>query len=176
MDLDEDDDQLGSVTSLGLSRVLASAGIDPNAFSNFFEKNGESSSRRFAEVDAEDGEEKYEDDVSDGELPEESAEDKAARAREATARKREEERWYRRALEEQARPPPVPKPQPKAESQQERLRKVWPEFEKGKRLKMTEVLYETPAERAAYKEATNRKKRRKLNGYNECGFHALDTR
>jgi transcription initiation factor TFIID subunit 1 len=191
MDIDEDD-QLGSVTSLGLHRVLASAGVDPNSFASFFDKttsgsgdgagpSSASASRHFGEIEAEDDQEKYEDDISEDELPAESAEDARAREREQAVRKAEEDRWFRRAMEMQRAGPGLQsgvkigddekrrrKKEKERQAQRERVKSIWPEFRTGQRLRMTEVLYETPADKRAHEEVMARKKRRKVETRDTC--------
>jgi hypothetical protein len=156
--MDADEDDLGASSSFGLNRVLASSGIDPAAFSNFFSKSGRSSSA-FADVDANSDEDRYEDDISDAESPIENVEDVRAREREQAAAKAEEERWYRRAMEMQ-RDIGKAKVQEKVTGEMDRVREVWPEFEIGRRLRMTEVFYETPKQRRGWE--ASRRKRRKL--------------
>jgi len=152
MDLDEDD--VGASSSFGLNRVLASSGIDPNAFSSFFSKTGGTSSSAFADLDANSDSDKYEDDVSDIEQP---VEDVRARERE----KADEERWYRRAMEMQ-KEAEKRKVQDKVFDEMDRVREVWPDFVKGRRLRMTEVFYETPKQKRGWAVAFNKKKRRKV--------------
>lgn len=196
MDIDEED-QLGSVTSLGLHRVLASAGVDPNSFASFFDKttsgsgvgagpSSASASRHFGEIEAEEDQEKYEDDISEDELPAESAEDARAREREQAVRKAEEDRWVRRAMEMQRAGPQTGvalgddekrrrKKEKERREQRERVKSIWPEFRTGQRLRMTEVLYETPADKRAHEEVMARKKRRKVEPRDtcECGSSGL---
>lgn len=164
--MESDEDELGASSSFGLHRVLASSGVDPAAFSDFFSKTGGTSSRAFADVDANSDEDRYEDDVSDGGLPAENVEEVRAREREQTAIKAEEARWYRKAMEMQ-RDEGKRKVQEKVLDEVERVREVWPEFEKGRRLKMTEVFYETPKQRRGREVGFNRRKRRKV-GIQEC--------
>ena len=170
MDLEED--SLGG--SFGLGRVLASSGIDPSAFSSFFSKtsaNGAGpSTTAYDDVDVESDHAAYEDDISDSELPVESAEE--IRAREL--RKAEEERWVRRAqaLQAQAESEKAKAAREKRKKEREkddaaRVKALWPEFERGKRIKMSEVFYETPSMRKGWRVELGRKKRRKADNI-EC--------
>lgn len=161
--MDAEEDDLGSADALGLHRVLASAGIDTNAFSNFFSKTGGKATTSFADVDADDNEDKFEDDVSDLGLPEESEEVKKAREEEKAA----EARWYRRALAMQAEVGQGEEERKKRRKEKElnevdELKRVWPGFEKGQRLSMVEVFYDTPMMRRDWAIALGKKKRRKL--------------
>ena len=146
--METEEDDFGAVSSLGLNRILADSGIDPAAFSSFFSKTGGGqSSSAFAQVEVEDDPEKYEDDVSDSELPAESAEEAQLRRKRAA----EEDRWYRRARDMQRRAEGGAEKRKRKQAQmavglEEQVKRIWPEFEMGKRLKMSEVFYETPAQ------------------------------
>ncbi|WVQ97109.1 hypothetical protein IAU59_004219 [Kwoniella sp. CBS 9459] len=175
-----EDDTLGSIGSLGLTSVLASAGVDLASLGSFLGEASGTSSRQLAEVEAEDNEDKYEDDISDDELPSESKEDAAARQREQEARRREEERWIRKGMEMQAdlagkgkgkaKEKTMVEAMGKTKEQREleEILKIWPGFEKGKRLRMSEVFYETPADRIAL--TAQSKKKRRLEGGKEWNF------
>jgi hypothetical protein len=161
--MDSDDDVIGSVGSLGLGRLLASEGVDPNALSTLLSRTGGPSSQRFAaEVELNSDEEKYMDDVSDGELPAETEEDRISRAREQA----EEARFRRKALEMMKAAVPA-KVNTQAEEEKV-VKKVWPSFEKGKRIKMSQIFYETPADKREYQINLARKKRRKLEPETIC--------
>jgi transcription initiation factor TFIID subunit 1 len=166
MDVDEDD-TLGS--AFGLGSVLAEVGVDEAALNAFLERT-EGKNSRALEAAIQQGDEKYMDDVSDGELPEENAEDRAARAREQAAIKANEERWARRAAAELAGTGPTEKEKrrrrqaERAAAEKDVVRTVWPEFRQGTVLKMSEVFYETPAARAEVVAGLMKKKRRLLDG------------
>lgn len=157
----QEDDPLES-TSLGLSRVLASAGVDTSTLSRFLPAS--STQQGFHDIDAEsDNEDKYEDDVSEHELAPESSADAARRDQE----QRDQERWVRRAMEMQAQVGKAVEgaAEKKARQRQrewEEIKRVWPAYEKGKRLKMSEVFYETPQMRQEWANELKRAKRRRL--------------
>ena len=155
MDINGDD--LGESSSFGLNRVLASSGIDPASFSSFYSKTGGISSSAFPDVDANSDSDKYEDDVSDVELPEEAQ----ARDKERAAIKADEERWYRKAMEMQ-KVGESKRVQEKVVNEMDRVKEVWPDFEKGRRLRMTEIFYETPKQRRGWETGFNRRKRQKV--------------
>ena len=159
-----DEDALGGA-SFGLSRVLADSGIDPSTFSSFFSKTGGGPSHTaFDEVDAASDEDaKYEDDVSDSDLPKESEEETRMRA----TRKAEEERWVRRAAElqrslhsEKEGAERDRKRRKKALDAEARIKLVWPDYEPGKRLRMSEIFYETPLQSRQWQKGLNRAKRK----------------
>ena len=165
--MEPNDESLGG--AFGLGRVLADSGIDSAAFSSFYSKtSGGAASQTtsaFDDVDAVlDKDVAYEDDVSDSELPAESAEE--VRAREA--RKAEEERWYQRAMAMQAQAESSRAQEERARKKKERetddaakVKGLWPDFLQGKRLKLSEVFYETPRMKSAWAKNLERKKRRK---------------
>ncbi|WRT63957.1 uncharacterized protein IL334_000884 [Kwoniella shivajii] len=171
-----EDEALGSVGSFGLSSVLASAGIDINSLGSFLGEGSGTSSRQIAEIEAEDNEDKYEDDISDDGLPAENDEDTEARKREQEARKREEERWIRKGMElamEADKGKGKGKlmdgmGKSKKEKELDQLRTIWPGFEKGKRLRMSEIFYETPADRKAI--LLQKRKKRRLEKGKEFTF------
>ncbi|KAK4687485.1 hypothetical protein P7C73_g2628, partial [Tremellales sp. Uapishka_1] len=165
MDDLEDESEFGA---LGLQSILAQAGIDSNAVSSFLDKEGHSS-RELREIDVE-APEKYEDDVSEGELPEEDAADVRARQIEDAKRKKEEERYIRIAYEQHRKENSAVTMAERARrkkdmegSEMDQVKRIWPEFAKGERLRMSEVFYETPAQKKGYEMGLVRKKRRKLN-------------
>ncbi|WWD18061.1 hypothetical protein CI109_102508 [Kwoniella shandongensis] len=174
--MSSEDDTLGSIGAFGLHSILASTGVDPSSLSAIFGEASATSSKHFAEVEAEDDDAKYEDDLSDEDhLPAEREEDMLAREREQEARKREEERWIRKGMElAQSQAGEGGKGKGKAtivDKKEEGLRKVkkiWPEFEHGKRLRMSEVFYQTPADKQAI--TLQKKKRRKVEGNIEYSF------
>jgi hypothetical protein len=163
--MDSDEDDLGTA---GLDKVLASVGVDVSSFSSFFSKSGGQDDRGgnlLAGVDVDSGDEdKYEDDISDGELPQENIEDVRKREREQARRKLEEERLIRRGLElqKQVSGTAGKKTIKKEEDQGDIVQRVWPDFTKGKRLRMSEVFYETPGQRRSYEVGFQKAKRRKL--------------
>ncbi|KAK8865758.1 hypothetical protein IAR55_000905 [Kwoniella newhampshirensis] len=173
--MSSEDDTLGSIGAFGLHSILASTGVDPSSLSAIFGEASATSSRHFAEVEAEDDDGRYEDDLSDNDLlPAENAEDVAAREREQQARKREEERWIRKGMElaQAGGPTDNPKGKGKAVDKKEqglrKVKKIWPDFEQGKILRMSQVFYETPADRKA--DESQRKKRRRVEGGQEYSY------
>jgi hypothetical protein len=159
--MDEGDDFLGS---LGLGKLLASEGVDSSGLNTLLSRGGEASaSNELANVDNDsDDDAKYEDDLSDHDLLPETEAEKAARAKE----KQEEARYRRMALQmnkelEAKRSADKGKTKSK-EDPKDVVKRIWPEFEPGRRLRMTDVLYETPYAREQYKEASYRRKRRKV--------------
>ncbi|WVR05721.1 hypothetical protein IAU60_002745 [Kwoniella sp. DSM 27419] len=171
-----EDETLGSIGSLGLSSILASAGVDISSLGSFLGEASGTSSKQLAEVEAEDDEDKYEDDLSDGELPAESHEDAMARQREQELRRREEERWIRKGMEMQAGKGKgrmadgdgETGKKTKNEMELEKMLSIWPGFEKGKRLRMSEVFYETPADKVSL--AAQRKKKRRVEDGRTISF------
>ncbi|WWC66567.1 uncharacterized protein I206_100470 [Kwoniella pini CBS 10737] len=169
-----EDEALGSVASFGLSSVLAGAGIDLSSLGSFLGEGGGSSSKQIAEIEAEDNDEdKYmSDPFSDGDV-EENAED---RKREEEARKREEERWIRKGMElannlsigDKGKSKMVDNVKSKKEKELDQVKKIWPGFEPGKRLRMSEVFYETPQDRRTL--AIQKRKKRKLQNRKEMSF------
>jgi hypothetical protein len=163
---DRDDADLEFTGLSGLDRVLASVGVDASAFSDFYSKTSGGNSKSsgiLATVDVDSGDDdKYEDDISDHELQPESAADVAARKKsEADA-----ERMIRRGLalqkEIQQNRGTVTVKKNKEQEEKETVRRTWPEFKQGDRLRMSEVFYETPAERREYEARLARVKRRKV--------------
>ncbi|WWC99494.1 hypothetical protein V866_006397 [Kwoniella sp. B9012] len=168
-----EDEALGSVASFGLSSVLASAGIDLSSLGSFLGEGSGGSSRQIAEIEAEDNDEdKYEDDISVDELPGE--EDAEQRKRDEERRKKEEERWIRKGLEltsaidkgKGKEKETVEKT--KKEKELEQVMKIWPNFDKGKRLRMSEVFYETPQDKRLL--AIQKRKKRRLENGKEFSF------
>ncbi|WVQ71168.1 hypothetical protein IAR50_000693 [Cryptococcus sp. DSM 104548] len=169
-----EDDALSSVT-FGLGRILQDAGVDPSSLSSFLGDNSEST-KGLTQVELSDDDDnaKFEDDISDAEL-EGGEEERAQRAREAETRKREEERWRKKGLEMMKQSMAKDKAKKekrklessevKEETELDKVLKIWPDFAKGKRLRMTEVIYETPAELGIWNE--ERKKRRVEEGGKE---------
>jgi len=164
--MSNDEEDLGLSGLSGLDRVLASVGVDVSAFSSFYSKTSGGNSKAsgiLADVDVDSGDDdKYEDDISDKELQPESAEDIAARKKsEADA-----ERMIRRGLqlqrEIQQKGEDVSVKKDKEEEAREAVKKNWPDFAKGRRLRMSEVFYETPAQKRGYELAFTKAKRRKL--------------
>lgn len=166
-----DENDLGASSSLGLGRILASSGVDPAAFSSFFSKTGGNSSSAFADLDAaSDNSDKYEDDISDTSLPGENVEELRSREREQAAVQAEQERWYRRAKEMQREQDEGSGTRVKVEKVLDEIgmvKEIWPGYEKGGRLRMTEVFYETPKQRKGWELGFSKRKRRKI-GVQEC--------
>lgn len=164
--MSNEDDALGS--AFGLGKVFADIGVevDSNALSAFLEREEGAASRDIAEViQADDADDKFMDDVSEGSLEEERAEDREARRREQAAIKAEEARWARRAAAEMAGLGPSLADRKKKREREEEghkdiLKKIWPDFSHGKLLKMSEIFYETPADRANYANNLVKRKRR----------------
>lgn len=163
-----EDETLSSLGSLGLSRILASAGIDPSSIGSFLGDAGQSS-KELTQVELDEDDAKFEDDISDDELPEEGEEERRQREIDREARKREQERWMRKGLEmmkksmeQQQTKEKKGKKADDGKTQEERdleeARKIWPDFDKGKRLRMSEIFYETPADVRALE--AKRKKRK----------------
>lgn len=162
--MDGEDEFLGS---LGLGKLLASEGVDSSGLSTLLSRGGggeASTSAQFADVDNQDSDDeaKYEDDLSDNDLPETEAE-KMARAKE----RQEEARYKRMALQmnqelEDSRAAKGKGKGKATNDPKDVVRRVWPDFEPGRRLRMTDVLYETPQMRHQYERESQRKKRRKV--------------
>lgn len=108
------------------------------------------------------------DDVSDTELPAETAEDQQARARERA----EEARYRRKAMEYGKRLAEEGVKVKEKKDEGDEVKRVWPDFEKGKRLRMTEIFYETPATKQAYTVSLSRKKRRRVERETICGLQS----
>lgn len=163
------DETLSSLGSLGLGRILASAGIDPSSIGSFLGDAGQSS-KELTQVELDEDDAKFEDDISDDELPEEGEEERRQREIDQEARKREQERWMRKGLEmmkksmeqQQTKDKKGKQKADDGKTQEERhleeARKIWPDFDKGKRLRMSEIFYETPADVRAFE--AKRKKRK----------------
>ncbi|KAL7423762.1 hypothetical protein Q5752_001346 [Cryptotrichosporon argae] len=162
-------------SSFGLGGVLASIGLDAGTVASFVGAEGGASSRQFAEVEAGAGAEAYEDDVSDSELPAETAEDaeeRARRQRREDKAKRDEERMVRRAMAMQPlakRGKGIKKVEEEL-SVRDKVLRVWPELQPGKPLRMSEVFYETPLERETHAKELASRKRRKVE-HREYAIH-----
>lgn len=162
--MDGEDDFLGS---MGLGKLLAAEGVDSSGLNTLLARGGDASaSNELANIDNNsDDDAGYEDDLGDDDLLPETEGEKAARAKE----KQEEARYRRMALqmnkelEAKRESASAGKSKGKAkEDPKEVVKRIWPDFEPGRRLRMTDVLYETPYARAQYKEASHRRKRRKV--------------
>jgi len=158
--MDGEDDFLGS---LGLGKLLASEGVDTSGLSNILSRGGNaSSSNELANIDNEsDDDAKYEDDLSDHDLLPETEAEKAARAKE----KQEEARYRRMALQmnKELEAKRANKGKGKAkEDPKDVVKRIWPDFEPGRRLRMTDIIYETPHTREQYKQASYKRKRQKV--------------
>jgi hypothetical protein len=158
--MDDGDDFLGS---LGLGKLLASEGVDASGLSSILSRGGgASASNELANVDNEsDDDAKYEDDLSDHDLLPETEAEKTARARE----KQEEARYRRMALQmnQELEAKRAIKGKGKAkEDPKDFVKRIWPDFEPGRRLRMTDVIYETPYAREQYKQASYKRKRQKV--------------
>jgi len=166
--MEVDDDALGS--AFGLGGVLAEIGVESSALSAFLERTEGRASRDLAaaiEVEAE-ADDKFMDDVSEASLPDENDEDRQARIREQAAIKAEEDRWARRAAAEMAGTagPSLAekkKRRQREETEKDLLKKVWPDFQQGTLLRMSEIFYETPADRMNWANSLLKKKRRLLD-------------
>jgi hypothetical protein len=173
--MDGDDDFLGS---FGLGKLLASEGVDASGLSTLLSRGGEAStSNGFADVDNDsDGGAGYEDDLSDHDLPAETEAEKAAREKERL----EEARYRRMALqmgkELEAKRLEKGKGKAKVEEKKEDVvKRIWPDFEPGRRLRMTDVLYETPYSRERHRQVAHKKKRRKVDHQVKCMFYVYLT-
>ena len=158
--MDGEDDFLGS---LGLGKLLASEGVDTSGLSNILSRGGgASTSNELANIDNEsDDDAKYEDDLSDQDLLPETEAEKAARAKE----KQEEARYRRMALQmnKELEAKRANKGKGKAkEDPKDVVKRIWPDFEPGRRLRMTDIIYETPHTREQYKQASYKRKRQKV--------------
>jgi transcription initiation factor TFIID subunit 1 len=156
-----DDEDIGGAASLGINKILLDSGVDPESFSSLFSKTGGGrSSKAFAEVEAEDDDAKFMDDVSDSEMPADTEEEMRAKA----ARERDEARWYNRAMQMQREAEVKVKEQKRKDKEKildvmEEVKVLWPDFAPGKRLKMSEVFYDSPAFRRALNGALGKRKR-----------------
>ena len=160
--MDGEDDFLGS---MGLGKLLASEGVDSSGLNTLLARGGDASaSNDYANIDNNsDDEAGYEDDLDDQDLLPETEAEKAARAKE----KQEEARYRRMALqmnkELEAKRASASKVKGKSKDDpKDVVKRIWPDFEPGRRLRMTDVLYETPYAREQYKAATYRRKSRKV--------------
>jgi hypothetical protein len=160
--MDDENDFLGS---MGLGKLLASEGVDSSGLNTLLARGGDASaSNELANIDNNsDDEAGYEDDLDDHDLLPETDAEKAARAKE----KQEEARYRRMALqmnkELEAKRASTSKVKGKSkEDPKDVVKRIWLHFEPGRRLRMTDVLYETPYAREQYKEASYRRKRRKV--------------
>jgi hypothetical protein len=160
--MDDENDFLGS---MGLGKLLASEGVDSSGLNTLLARGGDASaSNELANIDnTSDDEAGYEDDLDDHDLLPETEAEKAARAKE----KQEEARYRRMALqmnkELEAKRATASKVKGKSKDDpKDVVKRIWPDFEPGRRLRMTDVLYETPYAREQYKEASYRRKRRKV--------------
>jgi len=160
--MDDENDFLGS---MGLGKLLASEGVDSSGLNTLLARGGDASaSNELANIDNNsDDEAGYEDDLDDHDLLPETEAEKAARAKE----KQEEARYRRMALqmnkELEAKRASTSKVKGKSKDDpKDVVKRIWPDFEPGRRLRMTDVLYETPYAREQYKEASYRRKRRKV--------------
>lgn len=172
--MDDNDDALGS--AFGLGAVLAEVGVDSASLNAFLERTEGAGARDMAAaVDTDEG--KFMDDVSEASLPDESADDKAARIREQAAIKAEEERWARRAAAELAGTAAGPSAEAKKkrrqreEGEKDLIKRAWPDYAPGTMLKMSEIFYETPGDLLSLNATLLGKKRRLLSGlpHEECG-------
>ncbi|WWC86076.1 uncharacterized protein L201_000947 [Kwoniella dendrophila CBS 6074] len=174
-----EDEAADSMASFGLSGVLASAGIDLASLGSFLGEGSGSSSKQIAEIEAGDNDEdKYEDDISVDELP---GEDLEQRKKAEEDRKREEERWIRKGMElannlslstsdkgKGKAIDGIPSGKSKKELELDEVMKIWPNFEKGKRLRMSEIFYQTPQDRKLL--SVQKKKKRRLENGREFTF------
>lgn len=159
MDSDDDEARLGDTASLGLQRILQQAGVDASTISSILDTSGgqggasASGAQALIDEDVSDGEDRFMDDVSDVE----SVGEKEARQRKTAA---DEARWMKRAMQMQQEI--RPKAVTQKEDRQGKVQKVWPEWEKGQRLRMTEVFYDTPSMVSKREAELGQAKRRKL--------------
>lgn len=158
--MEGEDDFLGS---LGLGKLLASEGVDSRRLSTLLSRGGggeASTSANFADVDS-DEDAKYEDDLSDNDMLPETETERAAREKE----RQEEARYKRMALQMNRELEDSRARKGKGKAQQDPqmvVKKIWPEFERGWRLRMTDVLYETPLMRRQHEHEVQSKKRRRV--------------
>jgi transcription initiation factor TFIID subunit 1 len=158
------DDEDSFMDSLGLGKLLASEGVDTSGLNTLLSRGGgASTSNELVNIDNDsDDDAKYEDDLSDHDLLPETETEKAAREKE----KHEEARYRRMALqmnkELEAKRATVKGKGKAKEDPKDIVKRIWPDFEPGRRLRMTDVLYETPYSREQYKQASYRRKRRKV--------------
>jgi hypothetical protein len=169
MDVDEDQDRFNDPSSLGLHRILRDVGIDLSAHDSVFDSSGAGGALALADADVSDGEDKFEDDVSDPE----TAGEKEDRRLQERKRATEEARWMKRAMEMQKEV--KTKVAPREKDALAKVRKVWPDWERGQRMRMTEVFYDTPLMQSKREVETNKAKRRKLDStaHRTCEFIPL---
>jgi hypothetical protein len=180
MDSDSDDG-LGPSSFLGLNKILQSAGVDVAEFTTAFNKAGPSShglandarARAFAEVEDSDEDAAYMDDELDADLRGddygETAEERSARERAAARAKADEEKWLKRGMEMQqqaevkARKKKVDRARDEAEGKElttlEKIRQVWPGWQPGQTMRLSEVFYQSPLVKQK-EEAEGRKRKR----------------
>ncbi|RXK42077.1 transcription initiation factor TFIID subunit 1 [Tremella mesenterica] len=170
--MDIDDNDLGNVSSLGLGRILAESGVDPASLDSFFGRSA--ATAQIAQVEAEsDDDAKYMDDVSDSELPEENDEEKQRRQQQQVDNKAAEDRYMKKALEMQRQmleSGVKVKKEKEQVDESTKVKQIWPEFEPGKPLKMSEIFYETPSATRAYEANLSRKKRRRMEDTDAFNF------
>lgn len=174
----EYDDGLGPSNLLGLGKILLSAGVDVGEFTNAFDKSGSGSSvqannaraRAFAEIEDSDEEAGYMDDDADIDMDDtgESMEERATRERAAARARADEERWMKRGMEmqRQAESAAKKKISDRIKDEQEgreltpleKIRKVWPDWQPGQKMRLSEVFYQSPVVRD--REEVDRKKRK----------------
>ena len=187
---DDEDDGLGFSLGLGLGGVLQDAGVDVAAFSSFFGsseadpsgtsgKNADGAAR-LAEIEGEDDDGKYMDDDDDLGASglalaggEDAEAEREARARAQAKEKAEQEEWMRRGLEMQreaeqkaaAKRRKLNAQQRDGEGKKEEtplevVRRMWPGWQPGDRLRMSQVFYQTPVmEEREWREGLKRKRR-----------------
>lgn len=156
MDGEEEQVRFKDPTTLGLHRILRQVGIDLSAHDAGFDNSGANGVVALADADVSDGEDRFEDEPSDVE----SAGEKEDREAQARRRATEESRWMKRAMEMQRAV--QPKTVKAKADPLEKVRKVWPEWEKGQRMKMTEIFYDTPLMQSNREAELHKAKRRKL--------------
>lgn len=157
----DEEDRFDDPSSLGLHRILQQAGVDVSTLNSVYDtsdgRNGDSATRALAELDASDDDDaKFMDDVSVSENEEEVQERQVRQAKE----EQERQRYIRRALQMQKEV--RAKPLNAKEIAAEKVKKVWSDWERGQRLRMTEVFYDTPAMQKERERELVQAKRRKL--------------
>lgn len=157
---DADADQFGEGSSLGLSKILQDVGVDlKNA--RLFDQRDQAFGSALAEVeDAEDV--RY---MDDEDAAEESLEDQQRWARQQAESKRKQAELYRRGREMARQLELQRLAQPESEEDRRmavmrHVKHVWPDWEVGQRMRMSEVFYETPRMRMERDEEMGRGKRR----------------
>lgn len=167
--MDGGDDFLGS---LGLGKLLASEGVDSRGLSTLLSRGGggeASGTANFADVESDD-DAKYEDDLADDDMLPETEAERASRDKE----RQEEARYKRMALQMNRELEDSRARKGKGKAQQDPqmvVKKIWPDFEPGRRLRMTNVLYETPLMRQQHDHDVQRKKRRRVEQHTSCKAH-----